>query len=65
MSHVTDQPSGPRVGLFFIGLVDAMLPNAGFASIRLLEVAGCRAVQEAQKRAADQVDAATKDIRRA
>jgi hypothetical protein len=36
VSHV------PRVGLFFTGLVDAMPPNVGFASIRLFEAAGCR-----------------------
>lgn len=31
----------PRVGLFVTCLVDAMRPNIGFASIKLLEDAGC------------------------
>jgi len=31
----------PRVGLFVTCLVDAMRPNIGFASIKLLEAAGC------------------------
>lgn len=33
---------GPRVGLFVTCLVDLFRPNIGFASIRLLERAGCR-----------------------
>ncbi|MFV0292609.1 MAG: (Fe-S)-binding protein [Paracoccus sp. (in: a-proteobacteria)] len=32
----------PRVGLFVTCLVDAMRPQIGFATIRLLEQAGCR-----------------------
>jgi len=32
----------PRVGLFVTCLVDLFRPNVGFASIRLLEQAGCR-----------------------
>lgn len=31
----------PRVGLFVTCLVDAMRPNIGFASLKLLEAAGC------------------------
>lgn len=39
----------PRVGLFVTCLVDAMRPNIGFASIKLLEAAGCEVeVPEAQ-----------------
>ncbi|MCS4505874.1 (Fe-S)-binding protein [Arhodomonas aquaeolei] len=34
----------PRVGLFVTCLVDAMKPSVGFASIRLLEAAGCEVV---------------------
>jgi len=33
--------SSPRVGLFVTCLVDLHRPNVGFASIRLLEQAGC------------------------
>lgn len=36
-------PSSPRVGLFVTCLVDAMRPNVGFASLHLLEAAGCTA----------------------
>ena len=36
--EVTDKP---RVGLFVTCLVDAMRPNIGFASLKLLEAAGC------------------------
>lgn len=38
MSNTKDKP---RVGLFVTCLVDAMRPSIGFASIRLLEDAGC------------------------
>jgi L-lactate dehydrogenase complex protein LldE len=39
----------PRVGLFVTCLVDLMRPNVGFASVKLLEDAGCRVeVPEAQ-----------------
>ncbi|WBU62818.1 (Fe-S)-binding protein [Paracoccus aerodenitrificans] len=34
--------TSPRVGLFVTCLVDAMRPQIGFATIRLLEQAGCR-----------------------
>ena len=34
----------PTVGLFVTCLVDAMRPNIGFASIKLLEKAGCKVV---------------------
>ncbi|MGF1477147.1 MAG: (Fe-S)-binding protein [Geminicoccaceae bacterium] len=34
-------PLKPRVGLFVTCLVDAVRPNIGFASIKLLEAAGC------------------------
>lgn len=33
---------GPRVGLFVTCLVDAMRPQVGFATVKLLEAAGCR-----------------------
>ena len=36
------QASGPRVGLFVTCLVDAIRPGIGFATLRLLEEAGCR-----------------------
>jgi L-lactate dehydrogenase complex protein LldE len=36
------QASGPTVGLFVTCLVDAMRPGIGFATLRLLEEAGCR-----------------------
>ena len=34
-------PSKPRVGLFVTCLVDLMRPSIGFASVKLLEQAGC------------------------
>ena len=34
--------TSPRVGLFVTCLVDAMRPRIGFATIRLLEQAGCQ-----------------------
>lgn len=41
--------AAPRVGLFVTCLVDAMRPNIGFASLKLLEEAGCDVeVPEAQ-----------------
>lgn len=36
-----DRPQTPRVGFFVTCIVDAMRPNIGFASIKLLEAAGC------------------------
>ena len=36
------QASGPRVGLFVTCLVDAIRPGIGFATLRLLEEAGCQ-----------------------
>lgn len=42
---MTDQPptpSSPSVGLFATCLVDLMRPQVGFASVKLLEDAGCR-----------------------
>ena len=36
-----DHTDKPRVGLFVTCLVDAMRPNIGFASLKLLEEAGC------------------------
>lgn len=38
---MTIRPSKPHVGLFVTCLVDAMRPSIGFASIKLLEEAGC------------------------
>jgi len=38
----SDTADGPRVGLFVTCLVDAMRPEVGFATVRLLEAAGCR-----------------------
>lgn len=35
-------PPSPRVGLFVTCLVDAWRPNIGFATVKLLEEAGCR-----------------------
>ena len=35
-------PTGPTVGLFVTCLVDAIRPRIGFATLRLLEEAGCR-----------------------
>ena len=36
------RPSQPHVGFFVTCIVDAMRPNIGFASLKLLEQAGCR-----------------------
>ena len=36
-----DAPKRPRVGLFVTCLVDLMRPSVGFASVKLLEQAGC------------------------
>lgn len=38
---MSNTKTNPRVGLFVTCLVDAMRPSIGFASIRLLEDAGC------------------------
>ena len=38
---MTTRPSSPHVGLFVTCLVDAMRPSIGFASLKLLEDAGC------------------------
>ena len=38
----TDRPSRPRVGFFATCLVDIMRPKVGFASVELLEKAGCK-----------------------
>lgn len=38
---MTQRPSSPHVGLFVTCLVDAMRPSIGFASLKLLEDAGC------------------------
>lgn len=38
----TDERRAPRVGLFVTCLVDLMRPNVGFATVKLLEDAGCR-----------------------
>ena len=38
---MVDHTTKPRVGLFVTCLVDAMRPSIGFASLRLLEDAGC------------------------
>lgn len=35
------RPANPRVGFFVTCIVDAMRPNIGFASLKLLEQAGC------------------------
>ena len=37
----TAKPAGPRVGLFVTCLVDLIRPAVGFASVKLLEDAGC------------------------
>lgn len=42
MTERDAKPDGPRVGLFVTCLVDAMRPETGFATVRLLEAAGCR-----------------------
>ena len=41
-SRDSSAPAAPRVGLFVTCLVDLMRPNVGFATVRLLENAGCR-----------------------
>ena len=38
---MSTRPSSPHVGLFVTCLVDAMRPSVGFASLKLLEDAGC------------------------
>ena len=38
---MSKRPSSPHVGLFVTCLVDAMRPSIGFASLKLLEDAGC------------------------
>jgi L-lactate dehydrogenase complex protein LldE len=46
---MSDHPSHPHVGLFVTCLVDLLRPNVGFATVKLLEEAGCRvSVPEAQ-----------------
>ncbi len=46
---MTTRPTSPHVGLFVTCLVDAMRPSIGFASLKLLEDAGCKVdVPEAQ-----------------
>lgn len=46
---MVEKSENPNVGLFVTCLVDAMRPSIGYASIRLLEAAGCRvAVPETQ-----------------
>ena len=37
-----ERPGGPSVGLFVTCLVDLFRPSVGFASVKLLEAAGCR-----------------------
>ena len=39
---MTATHDSPRVGLFVTCLVDVFRPSVGFASVRLLEAAGCR-----------------------
>ena len=41
-AHPNDGPAGPRVGLFVTCLVDLFRPTVGFATVALLERAGCR-----------------------
>lgn len=41
MTTLPQRPSNPHVGLFVTCLVDAMRPSIGFASLKLLEDAGC------------------------
>jgi len=49
MSDTPAHPKTPTVGLFVTCLVDLMRPSVGFASVRLLERAGCEVyVPEAQ-----------------
>ena len=40
-NQVSAKPAGPRVGLFVTCLVDLIRPSVGFASVKLLEDAGC------------------------
>lgn len=40
-SPPTSAPSSPRVGLFVTCLVDMFRPSVGFATVKLLEMAGC------------------------
>ncbi len=42
MERETGSQDGPRVGVFATCLVDLMRPAVGFATVRLLERAGCR-----------------------
>lgn len=42
MIHTPSSTSGPTVGLFATCLVDLMRPVVGFASVKLLEDAGCQ-----------------------
>ena len=39
---MNDQPAGPTIGLFVTCLVDLFRPSVGFATVKLLEQAGCR-----------------------
>ena len=49
MEREIGSQDGPRVGVFATCLVDLMRPAVGFATVRLLERAGCRvAVPAAQ-----------------
>jgi len=41
MTDSTASPAAPRVGLFVTCLVDLYRPNVGFATVKLLEEAGC------------------------
>jgi L-lactate dehydrogenase complex protein LldE len=41
--------TGPHVGLFVTCLVDLMRPTVGFATVRLLEAAGCRVTVPAEQ----------------
>lgn len=48
-SSPSNPPASPTVGLFATCLVDLMRPSVGFATVKLLEDAGCRvSVPEAQ-----------------
>ncbi len=44
MTPVSTHPASPTVGLFVTCLVDLFRPSVGFASVALLEAAGCRIV---------------------
>lgn len=49
MAMASEQRDAPRVGLFVTCLVDLFRPSVGFATVKLLEDAGCRVeVPEAQ-----------------